>query len=244
MSKNKKLSKDTINIIKRALLVATVTKTEELLFDEFGISGRSLLTDMLIIQPLDYDFEFTSLGIGNIPALRARLNLMLDEEDVVVEFEEPANEPDSGKVFKLIFRNKKTKIEFRCTAADKIKTKKTMKDPIFYYFNLNQAAVKFMTTGCQAMNTNVVQFDLNAEGQLYLKLIDKSSGDVLEHLVTDTVKTSDDCDSDTFSFAYGVPRLAPLLKTGEDTKVALTRRGALNLTVENYFSVYLIPEIN
>lgn len=235
------ISQQTIKTIKQALLVARATKTEEILLDDFGLSGRSTETQILIIHPMAKKFEFSALGIGRVTELWSRLNLVIDDPNLTGYFEEPELEPDSGKVYKLVFKTKKTKIEFRCTKPDRIKTKKTLNDPIYFRFILPEETVKMMTSGTTAMGCPTVTFFMNDEGHLYLKLLD-NEGDGLEHLITKRVDIEPECDVDTFNFTYSLPKLAPLLRTSAETKVSVTRRGALNLDSEG-FSIYLVPDL-
>jgi hypothetical protein len=233
------LSKNTVQIIKQALLVATVTKTEEILLDDFGISGRSKTTGILIIQGRDEVFEFTALGIGRVSELKSRLNLIIDDPSLVVEFVEPVMEPGSGNVFKLIFKTTKTKIEYRCMKPERIKTKKNLEDKLIFHFKLDEESVKFMTTGCNAMGSNTVTFRLDENDHLYLQIKD-DEGDVLEHLVSKDVKRYPEQEGVPYTANYNVPKLTPLLKSG-DVTVRVTRRGAFNL-ISDGLNIYLLPE--
>ena len=194
-----KLSRKTIDTIFNALKGAMAIKCEELLFDDFGISGRAIETNILIIQPMPDAFEFEALDIGRIPDLFSRLKLVIDDDTLTGSFEEFRE----GEVGKLIFKTKKTKVEFRCKAPKLIKTRKVFNDAIIMTFNLNADAIRFMTTGSSAMKNKSVTFKLTDE-KIYLRLID-SEGDVLDHLVTDTVDIEPDFEDEEVSTAQCSP---------------------------------------
>lgn len=234
-----KVSRRTIDAIFNSLKVALATKCDELLFDDFGISGRAIETNIVIIQPLDgnEEFEFEAMGIGRIPELYARMKLIIDEPDLsgeYVEFRE-------GKVGKLVLKTKKTKIEFRCKDPAMIKTNKKLKDPIHYSFNLNADAIRFMTSGTAAMKNKSVTFKLQ-DGKVFIRLID-AEGDILDHEVTSKVTIDTDADGEEFSHSYDMPKLAPLLNAHkENTTVNITRRGIMNLSSEG-FNIYLVADL-
>lgn len=232
-----KLSRRTIDAIFNALKVAIATKCDDLLFDEFGITGRAIETNILIIQPASSPFEFEAMGIGRIPDLFSRMKLLMDDDTLSAEFEEMRD----GKVGKLFFKTKKTRLEFRCKNPDQIKTNKKLKDPIHYSFDLNADAIRFMTSGSAAMQNKSVTFRLK-DGEVSIRLID-SVGDTLDHVVTGNVELHGDGDDDTFSHTYDMPKLAPLLNAHRDnTTVNITSRGVMNLSSEG-FNIYLIADI-
>lgn len=231
-----KLSRETIDTIFNALKGAMAIKCEELLFDDFGISGRAIETNILIIQPMPDVFEFTALGIGRIPDLYARLKLVIEDDNLTGTFEEFRE----GKVGKLIFKTKKTKVEFRCKDPQLIKTRKVFNDPIIMTFNLNADAIRFMTTGSSAMKNKSVTFKMS-DGKVNLRLID-SEGDVLDHLVTEDVDVEPEFEDEEVSFSYDMPKMAPLLNAHrENTKVNISKRGVMNLSSEG-FNIYLVPD--
>jgi hypothetical protein len=231
-----KLSRKTIDTIFNALKGAMAIKCEELLFDDFGISGRAIETNILIIQPMPDAFEFEALGIGRIPDLFARLKLVIDDETLTGSFEEFRE----GKVGKLIFKTKKTKVEFRCKDPQLIKTRKVFNDAVIMTFNLNADAIRFMTTGSSAMKNKSVTFKMS-DGNMHLRLID-SEGDVLDHLVTDSVDVEPEYEDEEVAFSYEMPKMAPLLNAHrENTKVNISKRGIMNLSSEG-FNIYLVPD--
>lgn len=231
-----KISRKNVDIIFNALRGALAVKCEELLFDDFGISGRAVATNILIIQPMDDIFEFTALGIGRIQDLYNRLKLIIDDETLTATYEEFRE----GKVGKLIFKTKKTRIEYKCKDPDLIKTRKNFKDPMVLSFGLNGDAIRFMTSGSVAMKNKSVSFRL-VEEKMYIRLIDGDAGDILDHLITGDLELSDDC-PDNLTFSYEMPKLAPLLNSHrETTMVNISKRGVMNLTSEG-FNIYLVPD--
>ena len=231
-----KLSRKTIDTIYNALKGAMAIKCEEILFDDFGISGRAIETNILMIQPMPDAFEFTALGIGRIPDLFARMRLVIDDETLTGSFEEFRE----GKVGKLIFKTKKTKVEFRCKDPQLVKTRKVFNDEVIMTFNLNADAIRFMTTGSSAMKNKSVTFKL-IDNKITLRLID-SEGDVLDHLVSDSVDVEPEYEDEEVSFSYEMPKMAPLLNAHrENTKVNISKRGIMNLSSEG-FNIYLVPD--
>lgn len=240
-----KLSNKTIDAIKQALHIAHVTKTGEILMDDFGLSGISEVNGILIVQPMDINFEFTALGIGRVAELRSRLNLVIDDPTLTAEFVEPELEPGTGNVYKLVFKTKKTKIEYRCAKASRIQTKKTLRDPVFFTFDLSQESARFMTSGHQTMSGDRVHFYSNEAGHAFLKFIDKE-GDTLEHTVSTAINVTqeaEDAGEATFAHIYSVPKLAPLLRTSDSTAISITKRGAMKMEADG-FTIYLLPEVD
>ena len=232
-----KISRKTIDTIFNALKTAISTKCDDLLFDDFGISGRAIETNIVIIQPMDAGtFEFDAMGLGRIPDLFARMKLVIDDPTLTASFEEFRE----GIVGSLHFKTKKTKFSFRCKNAAMIKTNKKLKDAVAYSFDLNGDAIRFMTTGSAAMRNKSVTFKL-VDGEVVIRLID-SEGDVLDHVVTDTVEIHDD-GGDAFSHTYDMPKLAPLLNAHkENTTVNITTRGIMNLSSDG-FNIYLVADL-
>jgi hypothetical protein len=232
-----KISKKTIDIIFSAAKNAIPIKCEELLFDDFGVSGRAHETNIMVIRPMPDVFEFTALGIGRVSDLYSRMKLVIDEPDLTGQFEEFRD----GEVGKLIFKTKRTKIEFRCKSPRMIKTRKVFKDEMIMTFDLNAEAIRFMTVGTTAMKNKSVVFRFSA-GKMYIRLID-SEGDVLDHLITTDVDAVEDIADDEVTFSYALPRLAPLLNAHrENTTVNISKRGVMNLSSDD-FNIYLVPDL-
>lgn len=230
-----KISRKTINTIFEALKAAMAIKCDDILFDHEGVFGRAIETNILIMQPMDDAFEFTALGIGRISDLHSRLKLVIDDETLTGAYEEVRE----GRVSKLVFKTKKTKMEFKCKDPTMVKVRKQLKDPMVMSFNLNADAIRFMTSGTTAMRNKSVSFRLE-DGKMYIRLID-SEGDILDHLVTTDVTLVADADEEQ-SFSYDMPKLAPLLNAHrENTKVNISQRGIMNLSSDG-FSIYLIPD--
>jgi hypothetical protein len=233
-----KISRDNLDIIYNALKCALAIKCDELLFDDFGISGKSIETNSLIIQPLPDIFEFVAMGIGRISDLHARMRLVIDDDTLTGSFEEFRE----GKVGKLMLKTKKTKMEFRCKDPALVKSRKIFKDTKVLSFDLNADAIRFMTTGSAAMKNKSVTFLMN-EGEMFIRLID-SEGDVLDHLVTTDIRLEPDVDEDEqIRFSYDIPKLAPLLNAHrENTTVNISKRGVMNLSSDG-FNIYLVPDL-
>lgn len=230
-----KISRKTIDIIFAALKAALAIKSDDILFDQEGVYARAVETNILIIQPLDDVFEFTALGIGRIADLYSRLKLVIDDETLTGLFEEYRE----GKVSKLIFKTKKTKMEFRCKDPAMVKVRKVLKDPMVLSFPLNSDAIRFLTAGTVAMKNKSVTFRLEDE-KIFIRLMD-GEGDILDHVVTSDITLADGQD-EAQSFSYDMPKLAPLLNAHkENTKVNISQRGIMNLSSDG-FSIYLIPD--
>ena len=231
-----KISRDTITSMYEALKVAMAVKCDELLFDDFGITGRSTVTNILIIQPRKDPFEFEALGVGRVPELHARLRLIIDDDSLSGTFDEGRD----GKVNKIIFKTKKTKVEFRCKDPNHIKTKKQFNDKTVITFSLNADAIKFMTMAASAMKVESISFKV-IDGSVFIRVID-GEGDVLDHLVTDAPTITDES-AYGLTCSYSIPKLAPVLNAHkESTVVNISSRKLLNLTSEG-FNLFIVPDI-
>lgn len=232
-----KISRKTILTIFEGLKAALAIKCDDILFDTDGVFGRAIETNILIMQPMDDVFEFPALGIGRIQDLYSRLKMVIDDEALTGSYEEHRE----GKVSKLIFKTKKTKMEFRCKDPAMVKVRKVLKDPNVLTFSLNADAIRFMTTGTVAMKNKDVTFRLEDE-KIYIRLVD-SEGDVLDHYVTSDVELVDGA-KEQQSYTYDIPKLAPLLNAHkETTKVNISQRGIMNLSSDG-FNIYLIPDVD
>jgi hypothetical protein len=233
-NKTGKISKETLIEMYEALKIANAIKCEDILFDDFGVSANSHATNVLIIQPSEYEYEFGAIGMGRIPDVIPKMRLLIDDPTLTGTFEEFR----AGVVGAITLKTKKTKLEIRCKDPKTIKTKKNFHDKHIMSFALTAEAIKFMTQTVIAGSDQEIMFSLE-DTKMILKILDGKSGDSLEHVITDDVNILDDTIGNV-SFVYLFPRLSTVLSQyKEDTQVNISSRGVMNLKSDG-FNLYVI----
>ncbi len=229
-----KISRETLLEVYEALKIANAIKCEDILFDDFGVTANSHATNVLIIQPSEYEYEFGAIGLGRIPEIIPKMRLLIDNPTLTGLYEEYRE----GVVGCITLKTSKTKLEIRCKDPRTVKTKKNFHDKHILSFALTPDAIKFMTQTVIAGTDQEIMFSLEGT-KMVLKILDGKSGDSLEHVITDEVNILDDTIGDV-SFVYLFPRLSTVLaQYKEDTQVNISSRGVMNLKSDG-FNLYVI----
>lgn len=235
-----KLSQETIKLIRGILNVSKLTGIERIIIDKESIRGQSEETAIITITPTTIPLEFESLGLSRLNLLANRLAIIADKDAIEVT----ADEKDNKVLTKLKFKSKKTSIEYRCADSSKWKIAKAVNSPIFYTFDIDDETINLLLKSNIAMEATTVTFKGEDDGRVIIRILD-SSGDALEHEVSEKVVKSADCTKDTFSVTYKTKKIIQLLKDlskGGKATVEITKSGAIIIPV-NGFIVWIIPEI-
>lgn len=239
MSTNKltKLSAETLETLRTSITIAQMTNVDSLIIDENTIRGQALVDAIAIVTPTPCKVEFTVLGLNRLNLLHNRLNLIADNDKC-----EAFTEDDGNRILKLIFKTPKTKIEFRCADPAKIKAPSKVNDPSYYSFKVLDDTIQLLTRSNIAMDADKVTFT-GSQGKVFIKVLD-TSGDVLEHEVSDNLQFNPNCDKTEFEATYKTKKLIPLLKDcarNGGAEVNITRRNIFGVKVRN-FNIFVIPE--
>lgn len=238
-----KLSKGTLDYISSVIKLAKILKIENIIIDKECVRGHHLTEGSMIIHRDNVPaFEFAALGISRINTLDTRLALLGDKCEV--EATEIEKTPNEKIIHKLVFASAKTEVEFTCAnPAIMPKSPKVFKDPIFYTFELDVDTVELLARAQSSMKGENISFSGGKKG-VVAKLTD-IDGDMMNHILSETLSYSTECDKDKFYFSYKIKTLLPLLReieTATNVIINITKRGILNLKI-NDINVYVAPEL-
>jgi len=237
-----KISKQSLELIKKTIEIADMNDIESVIFANKKIRGHSIENGIFILQEVDDDFEFPPLALSRLQTLRKRLALV----DNITEYDAFfINDPTNIRVNQLLFKSKRTKIEFRCANPDNIKCPSNVKDPVLYSFDMDIDTVTVLNRVTGAMGAEIITFYGNKNSPNLLIKVKDNSGDTLEHMTESHITWDADCDTDEFSFIYTSKKIARLLKDSVSSNfktVKITRKGLL-ITPSRGISVYTVPEI-
>lgn len=237
------LSKETVQFIANVIKVARILKIEHLIIDNECVRGHFQDEGSMIIHNTNLPkFEFSVLGISRIDTLNTRLNLL--EGEIVVDAEEKVESPVSTIISRLIMSSGKTEVEFKCANPALLqKAPRLLKDPVYFTFIVSQDSILLLSKSQSAFKGDTIALVGSSKG--VVAKVSDIEGDMMNHVVTEELSRSTDCDKDKFYFSYKNKVLLSLLKESivdGSVQVNITRRGILNLKVLG-ISVYITPEL-
>lgn len=242
-----KLSETVKKRLLEVIQAANSIGIESLLIDEESIRGTGADKTLLLIDKNVPDMsELGSMGINRVNVLSSRMGLVKDDKDLNIDANIRVEDNGDKMVDKLTLKNKRTTVEFKCCRSSQISAHKVLKNGPIYEFDISEESVATMMRANAAMGNDTVAFSLDDTGNVMFKLND-SSGDTLNHLISDKVNILDDNEAKTFFFNYNKRLFLPLIKMafkeGTDTlKLSLNKRGIMNLTILS-LNIYIIPEV-
>lgn len=240
----KSFSKGTLTLLQDAIDTAGVLGIERMVIDGHSLRGEAKENGTLILYPFpaDTELDFGSIGIGRIPVLQSRWNLLGDDCELVPEFKSR----DSGEhfVFRIVLKKNKTNLEFKCTDPAQIRAPKAFNDPDAFEFVFTAYDIDLMVRAKAAMQADRVTFS-SKDGTSVQYSISATEGDTLVHELESDLDSK--TPSTTFAVSYKPKILFPVLKSVlADAKeapvsVLLTKRGILKLEI-NGIPSYIFPE--
>lgn len=236
-----KLTKQEIDLIKKTIDIAEANDIVDVRFAAGKIGGYSAENGVFILEDCQNSFSFPTLALSRLGVLKKRLSLVdnLSEYDLMYE-------SNSKNVTKLIFKGKRTKLEFRCTDPDSLgKMPVKISDPIYFSFEMDDDTITVLSRVSMAMDTKTIALigDKNERG-LILRVEDENR-DVLEHETESEVRWSDVCDVQQFNFVYSARKIARLIREAVQANfktVNITKRGFM-ITQSKGITVYTVPEV-
>lgn len=234
--------------VKRLADIITLAKTigiESIIIDKESVRGQSDDGVFIITEHDIQQFKDTPIGISRVSVLNSRLNLIGDAKKLP-KVELDFKERDNGDkiVLRLIIKNNRTSLDFKCADPLLIKAKKVLKDALIYQFDLSDETIDLMIRSNSAMQTDKIKMILESN-KIYFNIND-AEGDSLKHLVSETITLSDPT-KNTFIVNLKHKIVLPLFK------LALKEKDKLNIKISdirnvvtfelNGINVYIMPEV-
>jgi hypothetical protein len=208
-----------LNIIKETAEICNRLGFEEFVIDKE--SRRAVNKSAIMCTPNISDFNL-NLGITRIQLF---LNRMKTIESINPKtFEIMYENSDRGYVKKIIFKNKKTSIDFSCADPNNIKTYRTAKDPMYFEITVTEE-LHALLSSIRAIMAGEKNFHLTLEkGKAKVFSID-STGDSASTDISDFIEKLPNCDKDSFAFSYSLDIILPLLTQNIGKKIQISKRG-------------------
>ena len=241
------LSKETIEYLTRVIRVAKILKIESVIIDKESIRGQLQEEGSILLQKENLpNFEFQSIGITRINTLITRINLLGNDFDIDAEEKDKNN--NEKVIYKLKLFNNKTEVEFKCAdPALMPKTIKTLNDPVYYSFNINEESILLLSKIQSAVQGDALTFigKKNDSGSSVVCKVNDVEGDMLNHIISEELALTPECDKNKFAFSYKNKVLIPLLKEALDDSevtILITRRGLLTMQIKG-IKIFISPEL-
>ena len=243
-----RLSSDTVSLILDTTNLATVLGIDGLVLDQEGIRGYNDDDGIIVASLKNYGFEFESLGIARLLALRHKSNLLKNADGFTVDAVQ--HKHDDAIIEKLYFDCGKVNFEFRCALAKAVKDippnketgKRTLntKNPRFS-FDFTEEDVKAVSEGKAAMRSTNMTIQ-SRDGSLKFRFSD-DTGDILNFKVDSEV--SSDGKEENFSLTINLKKMIPIFKlAAQDGKFRLNilKNNIIHIIV-NDIDVLVMPEV-
>jgi len=237
-----KIKNETLLLLKNAVEISSTLGVETMVMDGISLRGENKELGVAIIMPTkDIDLEFDAIGIGRIPLLKSRMQ-MLDAADVT--FDIFKRDTDELFVSNIQFKQGRTKLSFKCADPKMISAPKVINDPIFWEMQLNDADVQTLIKGIGTMSSEVVNF--TSEDQKMTVKISDTEGDMFAHELEGEVTIVDDS-APSLCKSYKAKTLRTIftnyIRKDENSilPISVTRRGVMRISVLNMF-IYVFPE--
>lgn len=237
-----KMRKDTQQILKNAVDIASVIGVETLVMDAFSLRGENKELGVAIIMPTtDITLQFDAIGIGRVMLLKSRLQLL---NDATIEYALMNEDGEESNVASLTMSVDRTTVGFKCQDPRMIKAPKAINDPIFYEMNLEDADVEIIIKGLANMASDTVNFSTKDE-TIFVKISD-AQGDMFSHELSSSVEIIDDT-AGSLSKSYKSKTLRTIFTNyirKDDNSIlpiSITRRGIMRISVLGMF-IYVFPE--
>lgn len=238
-----KFTSDDLIKLRGALSVCRIAGIDTAVISEGMIRGLSENHSAAIITTLDLSIDKTiDMGIGKIGDLEKRLALF--DDVVLVEGELNAQ----GKVRKLLIRDKKAKVEFRCTDSAIIKYPKSNNDLEKAVLTFTKPEISLIVKGVKTIGAEQITLQIKRDGTVHIEAADISNDRFetdLEHLAEsideDGIATV--VNYDTTSSGVLLTILNTVIRDCDVVKLVLMQSGQLRIRLFGH-DVLAIPRIN
>lgn len=245
----KKLTQKSTDLIKKVIETCNLCGIDSVSIENGIARGQNMDNNKgnFFLTNIETDnLEFDELGLGRLKTLLTRLKLLNDlgGDDYEIFYNIKERDNHDQYVTKLVLKNKKTKIEYKCTDSRMIKAPKKFKGNVLYSFELSEDTIKIMAKAISALETNLISFSSDDDGSVRFKSTD-TEGDTFDHIIADTYEKHNDAELDNFFFAYDIKNLLGLFKARCNEKgnvyIQIMDRGVMKIDV-NGFDIYILRE--
>lgn len=237
-----KITKETQQIIRNAVEIATTLGVESLVMDTFSLRGENKELGIAIIMPTKgMELEFDAIGLGRTALLKSRLQMLSDAQ---IEFDVINKDAEDKVVSNLRIISGRTKIGFKCHDPKLINAPKAINDPVYYEMRLSAADVETVVKGISTMSSESVNFSTD-DATLFVKISDVQ-GDMFSHELDTRVDIKDDA-AGSLSKTYKSKTLRTIFTNyirkddSHALPISITRRGVMRISVLD-MNIYLFPE--
>lgn len=241
------LSKPTVDMILEAANLATILKIEGIIFDEAGIRGYNDDDGILIIATDDFKFEFESMGLTRLPALKHKFGLLKALEKYTVEAVTRPTNPDI--IEKLFFDGGRVNFEFRAAHATSIldlsdDLLQKMKLTPRFYFDVTDEDVKTITQGMSSMRSKTMTLSGDTS-QIRFRFSD-DTGDILNFNVDSSLSVNvGDDEDENIMLVLTLQKVVPILRLaaqGGKFRLNILKNDIIHVTINN-MNVLIMPEV-
>jgi len=240
----KKLSKETIDIIRRLSDVSKVFNIGVFVIDKSGIRAKAEEAYIFLFQNTQFDFwGFHSLCINKVSEFNNRLSFMdkvSGSKGFDIELSQ-TKELDSGDkiALKLQLITKDTAIEIGCSNAAKYNFPKGINDEDLVTFTISNNSIETINRFSRIVqNKNKLLNIMGIEGIITASTED-TTGDTATHILSSNPNYVDSVED--FKFTYNINNLLPMLRGRMSIDITLSKRGVL-MTKLNDIDVIMLPE--
>lgn len=237
-----KLTSNDLVKLRSALSACRIAGIDTAVISQGMIRGLGENHGAAIIAALDLSIDKSiDMGIGKITDLEKRLALF--DDVVLVEGELNAQ----NKVRKLLIRDKKAKVEFRCTDSAIIKYPKSNNDIEKAVLTITKPEIALVVKGVKTVNAEQLTLQIRRDGSVHIEAVDISN----DRFETDLEHAAESIDEDTVATVVNYDTtssgvLLTILNTAckdQDTiKLVLMQSGQLRIKLLGH-DVLVIPRI-
>ncbi len=245
-----KLDSNDISTLRSGLQACKLADIEQAVIFGGLIRGTSTKETAVIFSPMPINVDRESkIGIGRVPDLEKRLNLMGDA-GASIEGEVGA---DEVTIKKLVIKAPSGKVEFRCQAVGSIKHPKNTPedlrdlsfphDPVVAVLTFKREDAALIIRAAKTMSTTHLTMQVKADGQVNFECYD-ATNDVFKTTLSTVAEFEDEPLSKVHTYAADSSGVITALldsatRDVEETKVKLMRSGLLGFTVLNHYILAL-----
>ena len=240
-----KLSKETVDVIKRVVETGKIFNIEVFVVDDEGIRAKSDAAYVFLSQKLPLNsLEFDSLCVKRITEFNNRIGFiekMSGDSGYDMEVTQ-LKEMDSGDkiVYKLRLLSDDTSIEVGCTDGSRYKLPWGVEGDKMVTFTLNDTNIKAITGFSRIVQNKNRTINIKSIGGVIVATSTDTAGDSATHIISKTPTFHDGVTRD-FSFIFNVMNLLPMTRGKSELDFSLTERGIL-MTEVNGINVMIFPE--
>lgn len=239
-----KLSKETVDVIKRVVEAGKIFNLEVFVIDSEGIRAKSDSAYIFLSEKRPLPFlEFDSLCVQKISEFNSRLNLIekISGDRGYDMSASKIKETDSGDklVSKLMLIGEGTAVEIGCADGSRHKLPWGTGDPKTVTFTLNQENMTVITGFSRIVQNKNRTINIKSSDGMIIVTSADITGDMATHIVSKSPVFHDG--SRDFIFTYNVMNLIPMMRGKNSINLTITERGIL-MTEVNDINVMIFPE--